>query len=219
MSDITAGGNDWLVEPAHPQLQGDPRAERLNDDGRPDRLAWNAFRTLAEWDTDVWVPSMLEAACGVPNPVSGKEWADAAVVMWGSGLDLGDTADLVLEGPEAIVIVEASFTNDVPAGHAVEGMRAALARAGHVKQAGYLLVSPDRPSGMDDALSPDALARSMGDVGGVDFDALARAFGWFGWRDLGRLALDLAEEGDEMREELVHRLVTELQSLFPGIEI
>jgi hypothetical protein len=217
MSDVTGGGDDWLVEPAHPQLQGNALVERLNDDRRPDRLAWNTFRTLAEWDTDVWVPAMLEVACGVPNPLSGREWSGAEVVMWGSGLQLDDTADLLIDGPEALVIVEASFRNDVPASHAIAGIRRGLELARHQKQAGYVFVSPDRPPALAQATA--SLASELADMDGVDFDALGRAVGWSSWRDLGRLALDLAEEADDIRDELVHRLVTELQALFPGIEI
>jgi hypothetical protein len=43
--------------------------------------------------------------------------------------------------------------------------------------------------------------------------------GWLTWAELGTVALDLAEEGDELRGEQVHRLVDELQERFPGIEL
>ena len=35
---------------------------RIDDPRRPDRLAWNAFRTLAEWNSDVWVPAPTKGA-------------------------------------------------------------------------------------------------------------------------------------------------------------
>ena len=148
--------------------------------------------------------------------MSGKEWGDAGVVMWGSGLDSSDTADLLLDGPEAAVIVEASFHNDLRADHVLGGLGRALELAAHRRQAGYVLVCPDRPAG---AITEAWLAAAFPEQSGLNFDALARAVGWISWRDLGRLALDLAEEADDIRDDLVHRLVTELQALFPGIEI
>ena len=54
MSDIS----DWLVEPDHPALAGEGAA-RVADPDRPDRMTWNTFRTLAAWNTDVWVPALL----------------------------------------------------------------------------------------------------------------------------------------------------------------
>jgi hypothetical protein len=218
VSDVTAGGDEWLVEPAHPDLDH-PNVDRLNDAKLPDRLAWNAFRTLSEWDTDTWIPAFLEIACGVPNPLSNKEWSGARVVMWGSGLDLDGTADVLLAGSEAVVIVEASYRDDVPTEHAIAGVRRALELADHHRQAGYVLVSPDRPLALRRRPRPEELAAALGDQGGLNFDALARAVGWTSWRDIGRLALDLAEEVDDLRDELVHRLVTELQVLFPGLAL
>ncbi|MCU1463473.1 MAG: hypothetical protein JWO37_3548 [Acidimicrobiales bacterium] len=221
MSDVTGGGDDWVVEPAHPQLQGSPKVDRINDPKLADRLTWNTFRTLSEWDTDAWIPAMLEIACGVPNPLSGKEWGDARVEMWGSGLDLVDTADVLLDGPEAVVVVEASYRDDLPPDHAIAGLRQAFAVADqhHHRQAGYVMVSPDRPRSLRDQVTQQQLESEFGGRPGLDVGALSRAIGWISWRDLGRLALDLAEEADDLRDELVHRLVTELQVLFPGIEI
>ena len=73
LAGTTPGG--WLAEPEHPALAG-PGVVRINDPHRPDRLAWNAFRTLALWNTDGWVPSLLELACGDRNPLSPLEWGE-----------------------------------------------------------------------------------------------------------------------------------------------
>ena len=39
------------------------------------------------------------------------------------------------------------------------------------------------------------------------------------WADLAALALDLAEEADPIRDEMVHLLITELQRTFPQLEV
>jgi hypothetical protein len=40
--------------------------------------------------------------------------------------------------------------------------------------------------------------------------------GWLTWREVAELALDLAEEADELRGEAVHRLASEIQEQFPA---
>src|SRR5438270_8499230 len=101
---------DWLSDPEHPALSS-PAAERLNDPARPDRLAWNAFRTLALWNTDVWVPSFLESAIGDDNVLSGLEWSGASVELWLTHLALDDATDVVVDGPEALVVVLATLND------------------------------------------------------------------------------------------------------------
>ena len=76
--------SDWLADPTHPSLDT-PIADRLNDATLPDRLTWNAFRTLAQWNTDVWVPGLLEVALGADNNFSGLDWAEATVEVWRIG--------------------------------------------------------------------------------------------------------------------------------------
>lgn len=217
---MTAAGGaaEWLVEPTHPDLTR-PVATRVNDARWPDRLTWNTFRLLAEWETDVWVPSLLEAACGDVNPLSSREWSGAAVNVWGTELDLTDNADVALDGVECFVVVETSFRDDLPLDHLTAGLTRALDVAqADARQAGYVVVTPTSQPDFGPLLDPEGLTGILSDRPGLDPGAVSRAIGWVTWRDLGALVLDLAEEADPLRAEQAHRLVTELQETFPGIE-
>lgn len=186
----------WLVDAENPLLTEHVLA-RLDSPDRPDRLAWNAFRTLALWDTDIWVPRLLEVAFGPGGPLAQLEWAGASVLPWATGLDLEDAVDIVVDGPEGVVVFAATLLSDL----AVDALGAAALGA---VTAGD---GPERPAELVVVVPPDA--------GSAEPDAT----GWLTWRDLGTLALDLAEEGDELRAEQVHRLVGDLQDRFPGIEL
>src|SRR4051812_28231840 len=98
MTDVppdTSGENeDWLVDPQHPALSS-PGADRIADGNYPDRLTWNAFQTLAEWDTDVWVPRLIEIALGGDLPIVEMEWGDATVELWKTGAT-GPNTDVVI---------------------------------------------------------------------------------------------------------------------------
>lgn len=226
MSEVPTGRDEelWLVDPEHPALS-QPAAERVNEPDRPDRLAWNLFRTLAQWNTDVWLPSLLETAFGPDNPLSDLEWGEADVEPWRSGRDVPGAVDVTIEGPECVLLVEATFTPDVALDRFSEGIRHALTLAEGSdrsdRDSAYLMVSPS----VDDAV----LARSEDlaeaglmpaeEPGGPARRPLERVPGWVTWAELGRLALDLAEEADPLRAEQVHLLVTELQHALPGIEL
>jgi hypothetical protein len=219
-----AAGDDasfdgWLVEPLHPALARE-MAARLDDSRRPDRLAWNTFRTLEQWEPDVWIPSLLEAACGPVNPLAVRDWGGAVVDVWGTGPAVLDTVDVVLDGPECVVIVECSLTDDLLTEHLARGVARALdAAVESRRQAGYVLVSPGTSDTLEERFNELVEEPLEGIVRAhphLDADAVARAIGWLAWRNLGELVLDLAEETDALRGELAHRLVTELQAAFPG---
>jgi hypothetical protein len=188
--------SSWLVDAENPLLT-DAAMARVADEARPDRLAWNAFRTLALWDTDVWVPRLLQIACGDASPLPALEWAGGSVLPWATGMPLEHTADVVLDGPEAVVVAGATFSTDLALGELKAGVGPALGGLQAGRQTGLVVVIP--PDVADSAAAPE------GDAG------------WLTWRDLGVLALDLAEESDELRAEQVHRLVGELQDRFPGV--
>lgn len=217
------GGGPWLAEPDHPSL-ATAMAARLDDPALPDRLAWNTFRTLAAWNTDVWVPAMLETALGPANPLSGFEWGDARVEVWKTGRHLDAATDVVVDGRDAVVLVEATFLDDLTAEHLAEGADAALGLAGRRdRPAGYVLLGP----GVDDA-EAERLADTLG-AGFVDLapgeghglrpEALDRIAGWLTWADVGALLVDLAEESGPLQASQVRRIITELQERFPGIEV
>jgi hypothetical protein len=190
-------GSNWLVDAENPLLTAAAMA-RVDDEGRPDRLAWNAFRTLALWDTDVWVPRLLQIACGDASPLPALEWAGGSVLPWATGLPLEHTADVVLDGPEAVVVAGATFRTDLSLAELRAGVGPAM---GDTLQGG-------RQTGLMVVVPPDAADH-----------AAAVDTGWLTWRDLGVLALDLAEESDELRSEQVHRLVGDLQDRFPDVEL
>jgi hypothetical protein len=213
----------WLADPEHPTL-ATAVADRINDPVLPDRLAWNTFRTLAQWNTDRWVPPLLEVALGPSNPLSGLEWGEASVELWRSWLHLSDAVDVVIDGPAGLLLVEATLRADLTADHLVEGAELALGLPDRgARQAGYVLVTP----GIDDAeverledrLTAELLDLPEGEGHGLRPEAIEGLTGWMTWADLGALALDLAEEADPVRAEMVHLLITELQRSFPELEV
>ncbi len=195
----------WLVDAENPLLT-EPVLARMAEPGRPDRLAWNTFRTLALWETDVWVPRLLGIACGEASPLVALEWSGASVLPWAAGLALDGVADVVLDGPEALVVAGTTLAPDFPP---PESLLAEVAEvAGGARDAGFVAVVAPGSEG------PDWPERQ----GGVDVTGDGRT-GWLTWAELGTLALDLAEEGDELRGEQVSRLVDQLQQRFPGVEL
>lgn len=190
--------NTWLVDAENPLLT-EPVLARMDDATRADRLAWNTFRTLALWETDVWVPRLLGIACGEGTPLAAVEWSGASVVPWAAGLELDGVTDVVLDGPEALVVVGATLAAGFPAGEPPGLLEIVTEAAGASREAGFLAV-----------IAPGADAVDVTDDGRT---------GWLTWAELGTVALDLAEEGDELRGEQVHRLIDELQQRFPGIEL
>ena len=213
----------WLADPDHPTL-ATAVADRINDPALPDRLAWNTFRTLSDWNTDRWVPAMLEVALGPSNPLSGLEWGEASVELWRSGLHLSNGVDVVIDGSAGLLLVEATLRQDLTTDHLVEGADLALGLPDRgPRQAGYVLVTP----GIDDAeaervedrMTADLLDLPAGEGHGLRPEAIETVTGWMTWADLGALALDLAEESDPVRAEMVHLLITELQRQFPGLEV
>ena len=220
MSDASSDGDDWLVEPDAPELQRG-RGSRVADAGRPDRLAWNAFRTLALWNTDVWVPAFLETACGPVNPLSTRNWADARIDLWEWDIDDATTVDVTLDGRECIVLVEAALHPDLGSEQLARSCAAVIGRAFEEgRQGGYVVLTPDvagDAAPLGDLLTDRRLNQVIGERDDIDHEAVARAIGWCTWRDVGELLIDLAEESDALRADQAHRLVSELQSVFPAI--
>lgn len=224
MTDATdADAGPWLADSQHPSLDT-PVAARLDDPALPDRLTWNTFRTLAQWNTDVWVPSLLEVALGPDNPLSRLEWGEADVELWRSGLQMTGSTDVVIDGPDAILLVEATFQDDLGADHLAVGADHALGLAARDgRPAGFVLVCPGLTDAdadrLQDELDADLLDLPDGEGHGLREEALERIAGWMTWADVGALAADLAEEGDQIHREMVHQVITALQQRFPGIEV
>jgi hypothetical protein len=138
--------SDWLVDAENPLLTAVALA-RVDDPSRPDRLAWNAFRTLALWETDVWVPRLLDVACGPDNPLTGLEWSGTSVVPWATGAAFDDAVDVVLDGPEALVVVLASLVRELGPDQVRAGVREVLTATSPSAKAGgvVLVLPPDSP--------------------------------------------------------------------------
>jgi inorganic pyrophosphatase len=98
-----------------------------------------------------------------------------------------------------VVVAGATFRADLSLAELRSGVGQAM---GDTLQGG-------RQTGLVVVLPPDAADPTA---------ALEGDAGWLTWRDLGVLALDLAEESDELRAEQVHRLVGDLQDRFPGVD-
>ena len=213
----TDATTEWLIDADDPLLSAE-RLARVADDRLPDRLVWNTFRTLGLWNTEAWVPSMLEVACGRDNVLSPLEWDGAQIVPWGAGLKDGDLCDVVLDGPAAYVVVACSASGEP----SEEEVRAAAVAAldGSLsggREAGLVLVVP--PGAPD----PAGVLERAGEVplldGRLVDDLLAARMGFVEWPYLGTLALDLAEENDPEPQEQVRRLVSQLQARFPSADI
>ena len=209
---MTNNQGDFLADPTNPALTS-AAMERIGDPSRPDRLAWNTFRTLALWEPDRWVPSLLEIGLGPSNRLSGHEWDGTSVQLWATGLDLDGAVDVILDGPEALVLIEAALDSS-PDDAAIEaGMRTVIDVAGKGGLLPAFLVVASE--GGEDKVGTRLERASAG----TEFEPLAGAIGWLSWGELGRMALDLAEEADPMRDEQVHLLVSELQSRFPNLQV
>ena len=202
----------WLADNASPLLAG-AAGLRVEDPSRPDRLAWNAFRTLSLWDGDAWVPRLLEVALGTGNLLSALEWGGAAVSPWAAGLTFDDLCDVVLDGPEALVVVACTLLAHPTEEHLRAAAMAALdGSLQGSREAGLIVVAPpgseDLPAELERAGQLELHEeRTVAEL-------LTDRVGWVGWPELGRLALDLVEENDRGLEDQVRRLVTDLQTRF-----
>lgn len=215
---VTDARIEWLIDADDPRLD-DRRMARIADPARPDRLAWNTFRTLALWNTDTWVPALLETALGAGNRLSPLEWSDAVVLPWGLDIEVGNVCDVVLDGPEAYVVVLCATGAGVASQGEGAPLRAAAIGAldgslAGAREAGCLVVAP-QPWG-------DERLQLAGDVelrdGRLAADLLEGAMGTATWADLGKLALDLVEEGDPDTApvEQVRQLVLQIEAAGPG---
>ena len=211
MSDT--GPGEFLADAQNPALTS-VAMTRMGDGDRPDRLAWNTFRTLALWETDVWVPRLLDIGLGSPNPLTEHEWSGASVQLWATGLELECCADVLIDGPECLMMVVAAFDPVPPSGELRGAMAKAVSDASlGGRPAGFLAVVPSR----DDERTLQAALEQA--ATGPEFEPLAGAVGWVTWHELGELALDLAEEADPLRDDQVALLVDQLQGRFPDIEL
>ncbi len=206
----------WLVDIESPLLT-EAALARIDDEAGPDRLAWNTFQTLALWDPDVWVPRFVEVACGEGSPFEALEWSGSSVRPWGASLAHPGAADVVIDGPEALIMAVATMDPDPP----VDVLRAAaLESLGHTvgpdHQVGFVIVVP--PGTPDLGPWLEVAAEDQREQAGL-VELIPGSSGWLTWRDLAELALDLAEESDELRGEAVHRLVSQVQTRFPDAEL
>jgi len=97
------GSDAFLADPQNPALNS-ATMMLIGDKSRPDRLAWNTLRTLALWDTDIWVPRLLDIGLGGDHPVADVEWSGASVQLWATGLELDSSTDVLIDGTEALVV-------------------------------------------------------------------------------------------------------------------
>lgn len=214
MSVIEPGSDAFLADPQNPALNS-ATMMLVGDESRPDRLAWNAFRTLALWQTDAWVPRLLDIGLGGEHPIEDVEWEGAEVRLWATGLELDSGVDVLIDGPNALLICVATLQPAPPSGETRGAMLKAVSDAalGGRKPA-FLAVVPTRD---DEAQLQAALEAA---ASGDGLEALSGSVGWVTWHELGELALDLAEEeGDSLRADQVALLVDQLQDRFPDIDL
>jgi len=208
------GSDAFLADPQNPALNS-ATMMLIGDKSRPDRLAWNTLRTLALWDTDIWVPRLLDIGLGGDHPVADVEWSGASVQLWATGLELDSSTDVLIDGPEALVVGLATVAPGPPSGETRGAMVKAVSDAGlGGRKPAFLAIVPTRD---DEAQLQAALEAA---ASGDDLEALTESVGWVTWHELGELALDLAEEEeDSLRADQVHLLVTFLQDKFPDIDL
>jgi hypothetical protein len=214
MSVSEPGSDAFLADPQNPALNS-ATMMLVGDDSRPDRLAWNTFRTLALWQTDAWVPRLLDIGLGGEHPVEDVEWQGASVQLWATGLELDSGVDVLIDGPHALLVCVATLQPAPLSGETRGAMLKAVSDAalGGRKPA-FLAVVPTRD---DEAQLQAALEAA---ASGDGLDALVESVGWVTWHELGELALDLAEEEeDSLRADQVALLVDQLQDRFPDIDL
>ncbi|MFP5317653.1 MAG: hypothetical protein ACLGI2_05090 [Acidimicrobiia bacterium] len=214
-----ADRQEWLMDADDPALT-DGRMAAVADPARPDRLAWNALRTLALWNTEAWAPRLLEIACGEGSRLAVVEWDGGAVVPWATDLPGDDMCDVALVGPAAYVVLACTFD----AGVSLEQLRAAAMAAldGSLhegREAGLVVVAPPDSYDLRERLEQATDVELH--EGRTAFELLDGALGWISWPELGALAADLVEEtrSDNELNETVHRLITDIQARFPAEEI
>jgi hypothetical protein len=208
------GPEAFLADPQNPALNS-ATMMLIGDESRPDRLAWNAFQTLALWQTDAWVPRLLDIGLGGEHPIEDVEWEGASVQLWATGLELDSGVDVLIDGPNALLICVATLQPAPPPGETRGAMVKAVSDAalGGRKPA-FLAVVPTRD---DEAQLQAALEAA---ASGDGLDALTGSVGWVTWHELGELALDMAEEEeDSLRADQVALLVDQLQDRFPDIDL
>ena len=127
----------------------------------------------------------------------------------------GVSVDVLMDGPEALVIGVATFQAAPPSGETRGAMTKAVSDAAlGGRRAAFLAIVPTRD---DEAQLQAALEAA---ASGDGLDALTGAVGWVTWHELGELALDLAEEEeDSLRADQVALLVDQLQARFPDIDL
>ncbi|MBV8385210.1 MAG: hypothetical protein JOZ68_14640 [Acidimicrobiia bacterium] len=208
------GPEAFLADPQNPALNS-ATMMRIGDDSRPDRLAWNAFRTLALWQTDAWVPRLLDVGLGGERPIEDVEWEGASVQLWATGVDLERSVDVLIDGPNGLVICLATLDSSPTSDEARNAMlKAASDAALGGRRPAFLAVVPTR----DDEGQLQALLEAA--ASGDDLDALTAAVGWVTWRELSEIALDLAEEEeDSLRADQVALLVDQLQARYPDLDL
>jgi hypothetical protein len=208
------GPDAFLADPQNPALNS-ATMMLVGDEARPDRLAWNTFRTLALWQTDAWVPRLLDIGLGGEHPVEDVEWEGASVQLWATGLELDSGTDVLIDGPNALLVCVATLQPAPPSGETRGAMLKAVSDAalGGRKPA-FLAVVPTRD---DEAQLQAALEAA---ASGDGLEDLTGSVGWVTWHELGELALDLAEEEeDSLRADQVALLVDQLQDRFPDIDL
>ena len=208
------GPEAFLADPQNPALNS-ATMMLIGDESRADRLAWNTFRTLALWQTDAWVPRLLDVGLGGEKAIEGVEWEGASVQLWATALELDRSTDVLVDGPEALVVALATVDPGPPSGETRGAMVKAVSDAGlGGRQPAFLAIVPTRD---DEAQLQAALEAA---ASGDDLSTLTDAVGWVTWHELGELALDLAEEEeDSLRADQVHLLVNQLQDRFPDIDL
>jgi hypothetical protein len=214
MSEGQPGSDAFLADPQNPALNS-ATMMLVGDESRPDRLAWNTFRTLALWQTDAWVPRLLDIGLGGEHPIEDVEWEGASVQLWSTGLEFDSGVDVLIDGPHALLVCVATLQPAPSSGETRGAMLKAVSDAalGGRKPA-FLAVVPTRD---DEAQLQAALEAA---ASGDGLDALVESVGWVTWHELGELALDLAEEEENsLRADQVALLVDQLQDRFPDIDL
>lgn len=214
-----ADAQEWLIDADDPALT-DGRMADVADPDRPDRLAWNTFRTLGLWNTEAWAPRLLEIACGERSRLAVAEWDGGQVVPWADDLPGRELCDVGLIGPASYVVLACTLDASVPLEHLRAAAIAALDGSLHgARDAGLVVVAP--PGSYDLRARLEEATDIELHEGRTAFQLLDGALGWISWPELGTLAADLVDENDADTElvEPVHLLITELQARFPAEEI
>ena len=129
-------------------------------------------------DNNAFPPARtVDIGLGGEHPVADVEWEGASVQLWATGLELDSGADVLVDGPHALLVCVATLQPAPPSGETRGAMMKVVSDAAlGGRKAAFLAVVPTRD---DEAQLQAALEAA---ASGDGLEALTDAVGWVTWQ-------------------------------------